>query len=65
MSWIAAPDSRTHEPRLALSPLEMAAEPQRDLTCNLGGRINKDIYFIQKGRRLFVEEQRGSAFSSM
>lgn len=56
MSWLAALDSRMHEPQPALSPPEAADGPRWDLVCDLDRRINKDIHFIQKGKRLFAEK---------
>lgn len=56
MSWLAALDSRMHEPQPALSPPEAADGPQRDLAYDSDRRINRDIHFIQKGRRLFAEK---------
>lgn len=51
MSWLAVLDSTMHKSQPALSPLEAADEPQQDLVCDSDRRINKDIHFIQKGKR--------------
>lgn len=56
MSWLTALDSRMREPQPALSPPEVADGPQGDFACDLDRRINKDIHFIQKERRLFAEK---------
>lgn len=66
MSWLAALDSRMHEPQPALSPPEAADGPRWDLACDLDRRINKNIFTLSKRgkgyllRKLLQEEQRAA-----